>query len=314
MFVSDKPYSARILARYTEHWDRRDDKRGMVHPLHLAAKYCSSVIIRFIGDWVGGWEYRDDSGRTPMHWAALYGNVPAMRGLLKLGADIDAVDNEGNTPLHLAATKNDADVVDFFEMNDSQAFTMQDHEGHTPLMRLVSSRTKWSEEMFSTMVNCCPEAIDMVDSQGWTALHHAISHGFADAPYDFRAAGSKAHNMKCHAGDTPMHLAVLYNSVDCIRELWDNGSELDVQSNDGSTPMHIAACFSELGVDLIGYLLLLCSRAYWIPDDLDRYPRDFMTAEQAAKADALVPRMTMLEMVRLAANVHSRVVARRHLE
>ncbi|KAL2810045.1 ankyrin repeat-containing domain protein [Aspergillus granulosus] len=44
---------------------------------------------------------RDDEGRTPLHYAASYGHVAAIRILVEHGADINAQDEEGNTPLHL---------------------------------------------------------------------------------------------------------------------------------------------------------------------------------------------------------------------
>ena len=46
---------------------------------------------------------KNDDGESPLHFAAMYGNVQITRFLLSTGADIRIVDDEGNTPLHWAA-------------------------------------------------------------------------------------------------------------------------------------------------------------------------------------------------------------------
>ncbi|RMZ53817.1 hypothetical protein APUTEX25_003956 [Auxenochlorella protothecoides] len=46
---------------------------------------------------------KDEEGRTPLHFAAGYGELECMEVLLDAGADIDAVDANNNTALHYAA-------------------------------------------------------------------------------------------------------------------------------------------------------------------------------------------------------------------
>ena len=49
---------------------------------------------------------RDEQNRTPLHWAALYGNAKAAQVLCAQKADTNAKDFQGNTPLHLAVKYN----------------------------------------------------------------------------------------------------------------------------------------------------------------------------------------------------------------
>ena len=46
---------------------------------------------------------QDDSGKTPLHWAALYAQGSVVTELLSQGAIPNIQDNEGRTPLHCAA-------------------------------------------------------------------------------------------------------------------------------------------------------------------------------------------------------------------
>nr|WP_255565508.1 ankyrin repeat domain-containing protein [Wolbachia endosymbiont of Cylisticus convexus] len=50
-------------------------------------------------------------GNTPLHVAARYGRLDAVKGLLTRGANIDARNNVNNTPLHIAARYGQLDVV-----------------------------------------------------------------------------------------------------------------------------------------------------------------------------------------------------------
>lgn len=53
----------------------------------------------------------DESKRTLLHSAAMFGDAALVRTLLKHGALIDKPDAGGDTPLHCAAWKNNADAV-----------------------------------------------------------------------------------------------------------------------------------------------------------------------------------------------------------
>lgn len=42
-------------------------------------------------------------GKTPLHWAAQFGEESACRFVLEMSPSVDCKDGLGNTPLHLAA-------------------------------------------------------------------------------------------------------------------------------------------------------------------------------------------------------------------
>ena len=54
---------------------------------------------------------RDARGRTPLLWAAAYGQTPTVNKLIQHGADVHAAADENETALHLAAASGHHDVV-----------------------------------------------------------------------------------------------------------------------------------------------------------------------------------------------------------
>jgi ankyrin repeat protein len=54
---------------------------------------------------------KDDTGRTPLHWAALGGRPEVVTLLLHDGAEVDAKDKDGWTPLHWATAAGNAEVM-----------------------------------------------------------------------------------------------------------------------------------------------------------------------------------------------------------
>ncbi|MBM3618226.1 MAG: ankyrin repeat domain-containing protein [Alphaproteobacteria bacterium] len=54
---------------------------------------------------------RDAFGRTPLHWAALSGNIFMTEALIMGGADIDAEDNKGIRIMSYAEREGHIDIV-----------------------------------------------------------------------------------------------------------------------------------------------------------------------------------------------------------
>lgn len=53
----------------------------------------------------------DAMGNTPLHNAAFYGHLNAVRFLLQHGASVDAINNELETPLHMATMEEYAESI-----------------------------------------------------------------------------------------------------------------------------------------------------------------------------------------------------------
>ena len=76
----------------------------------------------------------DGNGRTPLDYAASFGNAPMAKMLLENGARTDYRDKFGNTPLHWAAEGGKLDVLRLLLAAKAQV-DATNKQGITPLMQ-----------------------------------------------------------------------------------------------------------------------------------------------------------------------------------
>jgi hypothetical protein len=93
--------------------------------------------------------------------------------------------------------------------------------------------------------------LNLADSLGCTAMHHAAIHGHVDVMYDLagRGAGiSIPNNLKY----TPLHKAAKHGQLDAVNALDVLGAQLYATTDAGETPLDIAlACGRTLVVSFL---------------------------------------------------------------
>jgi len=62
---------------------------------------------------------RDDSGKTPLHYASLDGNLDIVKYLVNKGADVNVRDDRGNIPLDYVKQK-DLDIRKYLKKNGAK--------------------------------------------------------------------------------------------------------------------------------------------------------------------------------------------------
>ncbi|WP_353275377.1 ankyrin repeat domain-containing protein [Wolbachia endosymbiont (group A) of Pipizella viduata] len=80
----------------------------------------------------------DNSGNTPLHWAALNGEKDVVKALLGEGANVDAKDNRGWNPLHLAAENYHLEVMGILLSNGASPVNLVNLYGWNPLHLAVA--------------------------------------------------------------------------------------------------------------------------------------------------------------------------------
>src|SRR5690349_10867478 len=91
-------------------------------------------------DNLGGIHAPDIHGLTPLHYAAMHGNVEAVKLLLGIHARIDATDNKNRTALHLAVEKDHLEVVRLL-LEEGADVLIQDKDGRTVFVVATQKHT-----------------------------------------------------------------------------------------------------------------------------------------------------------------------------
>lgn len=74
----------------------------------------------------------DVSGRVPLHYAALFGDLHRARELVDAGTDVGVVDHDGQSPLHYAAQGCSVAVAELL-LARGVDIDLEDVDGNTPL-------------------------------------------------------------------------------------------------------------------------------------------------------------------------------------
>ncbi len=175
-------------------------------------------------------------GATPLHWAAAYGNLAAIRILLDHGADMTIralADNDGGTPLHYAAAEHQTEAVRLLlDRGADSAAQAGGRNGGTPL--------HWAagRNHIAIMQELLDHGLD-VNSRGTfgaIALHWAASAGHAEAVQWLLSHGA---NMNAHngTGATPLFWAARAGRADVVRLLLSHGADPTLSDQDGYTPL-----------------------------------------------------------------------------
>lgn len=82
--------------------------------------------------------------------------------------------------------------------------------------------------------------MDNMDSNGWTALHHASYNGDLESAALLIKDGSANVNAYSNQQRTPLHFAALNNHKEVIQLLLSNGAELEWVDEQKCTPLHLA--------------------------------------------------------------------------
>jgi len=80
-------------------------------PLDYAASFGNVVMAKMLLDAGARPDYRDKFGSTPLHWAAEGGQIPMIELLVAAKAPVDAANRQGITPLMLAANADKGAAV-----------------------------------------------------------------------------------------------------------------------------------------------------------------------------------------------------------
>lgn len=144
----------------------------------------------------------DNTGRTPLSWAASNGHTGMVELLLAYKAEVNVKTTEGYTPLYWAAASGHKEVVELL------------------LAHHADVNTK--------------------DKNGWTPLHMAAMFGRRAVVESLLANGADS-NARDNAGETSLHTAISNREKGVVALLLTAKADVNARNNRGQTPLQCMA-------------------------------------------------------------------------
>ncbi|XP_077474145.1 caskin-1 isoform X2 [Stigmatopora argus] len=214
-------------------------------PLHHAALNGNLELITLLLESQAAVDIRDQKGMRPLHYAAWQGKAEPMKMLLKSGSSVNIQSDEGQIPLHHAAQHGHYDVSEMLLQHQSNPCIV-DNAGKTPLDlacefgRVGVVQLLLSSNMCAALLE--PKKGDTTDPNGTSPLHLAAKNGHIDIIRLLIQSGIDI-NRQTKAG-TALHEAALCGKTDAVRLLLESGINATVRNTYSQTALDIVYQFT----------------------------------------------------------------------
>ncbi|XP_073805518.1 uncharacterized protein ank2a isoform X26 [Danio rerio] len=214
-------------------------------PLHIAAHYGNVNVATLLLNRGAAVDFTARNGITPLHVASKRGNTNMIALLLDRGSQIDAKTRDGLTPLHCAARSGHDSAVEIL-LEKGAPILARTKNGLSPLH--MSAQGDHVECVKHLLQHKAP--VDDVTLDYLTALHVAAHCGH------YRVTklllDKKANpNARALNGFTPLHIACKKNRVKVMELLVKYGASIQAITESGLTPIHVSAFMGHLNIVLL---------------------------------------------------------------
>ncbi|KAK1175009.1 ankyrin-2-like isoform X6 [Acipenser oxyrinchus oxyrinchus] len=214
-------------------------------PLHIAAHYGNVNVATLLLNRGAAVDFTARNGIIPLHVASKRGNTNMVRLLLDRGSQIDAKTRDGLTPLHCAARSGHDPAVELL-LERGAPMLARTKNGLSPLH--MSAQGDHVECVKHLLHHKAP--VDDVTLDYLTALHvaaHCGHYRVTKLLLDKRANP----NARALNGFTPLHIACKKNRVKVMELLVKYGASIQAITESGLTPIHVAAFMGHLNIVLL---------------------------------------------------------------
>ncbi|XP_061566214.1 ankyrin-2-like [Cololabis saira] len=214
-------------------------------PLHIAAHYGNVNVATLLLNRGAAVDFTARNGITPLHVASKRGNTNMVRLLLDRGSQIDAKTRDGLTPLHCAARSGHETAVELL-LERGAPLLARTKNGLSPLH--MAAQGDHVDCVKHLLQHKAP--VDDVTLDYLTALHvaaHCGHYRVTKLLLDKRANP----NARALNGFTPLHIACKKNRVKVMELLVKYGASIQAITESGLTPIHVAAFMGHLNIVLL---------------------------------------------------------------
>lgn len=205
-------------------------------PLHMAAISGNLDVATLLLEKGANVNAKTTMGVTPLHWASAANKLEIVDLLISHHADVNATDEQGRTPLHYSVTARSKEALTDFLIKHGANVNVVDRKGLTPLSYAASD--KIAQLLLSNGAN-----INARDAVGAAPLHHIVVTGAYDVVMLLLAQGADA-NAKDKFGETPLHWAAKAGGMAGVNggvdALIAKGADVNMKDNAGNTPLMLA--------------------------------------------------------------------------
>jgi ankyrin repeat protein len=171
-------------------------------------------------------------GMTALHYAANENLPEVIKLLLKKGLSVNSLGLTKNTALHIAAERGHDKLIFLLGYHECN-FNALDINNQSALEKAIDR--KHPDCVKNLLLASKFQISDEIKSQAWKSLEqmsdfksqHTLANAFNTQPDPF--------------GRTPLHLAVLENSVELVQFLISSGADINEKDKLGLTALHFAA-------------------------------------------------------------------------
>ncbi|XP_068114579.1 ankyrin-3 isoform X28 [Hyperolius riggenbachi] len=216
-------------------------------PLHIAAHYGNINVATLLLSRGAAVDFTARNDITPLHVASKRGNGNMVKLLLDRGAKIDAKTRDGLTPLHCGARSGHEQVVEML-LDRGAPILSKTKNGLSPLHMATQGDHLNCVQLL--LLHNVP--VDDVTNDYLTALHvaaHCGHYKVAKVLVDKKANP----NAKALNGFTPLHIACKKNRIKVMELLLKHGASIQAvtefpSSQSGLTPIHVAAFMGHVNI------------------------------------------------------------------
>lgn len=194
---------------------------------------------------------KDESGRTPLHWACRGVHLRVVQILVESGADVNATDRSGVAPLHSVASRGDHQAsalllvkgarVDARMASGATPLHLAAQNGHVDGARVLfehGARFDVRDNREDSPFHAAAQA------EKWAMVDWLVSH--------VPAGGTAALNLTDFDGNTVLHLAATHGRAETVALLASKGADLNARNAMGQTAFNLS---EQSGFAAVGALL-----------------------------------------------------------
>lgn len=239
-------------------YKKKESGRFKVNTLLEPPAYKKDSIVLYLLEQKANVNAKDYYGSTPLHYAAMRGNVEAAQQLLtQKNINIELRDKTLMTALHSAASSGSYEVCKLLlehgsdvrcsDEEDMRPLHFAAMEGHFAVVQLLfeHGETKGGYTLLAKMI------MDQ-DRDEQTALHLAVENGHKDIVRLCIEKGANVNFVKANL-ITPLHLACTSGQIEIVKMLVKSEADVEAKNVLQETPLHRAALFNR--VHILEFLL-----------------------------------------------------------